>query len=71
MAHRFGPATVEDIDWWDGWTMGHTRAAVTALDVEAVHLDGVQGLVLAGATESPPLDPSSRCSPGLDATTMG
>jgi Winged helix DNA-binding domain len=68
---RFGPATVEDIKWWTGWTMGHTRAAVAANDVEPVDLDGQEGLVLAGDTESPPLEPFVILLPGLDPTTMG
>ena len=68
---RFGPATVEDIKWWTGWTMGHTRAAVAAVDVEPVELDGQEGLVLAGDTETPALEPFVTLLPGLDPTTMG
>ena len=68
---RFGPATVDDIKWWTGWTLGHTRAALSALDVERVDLDGHEGLVLAGDTESPPLEPFVTLLPGLDPTTMG
>jgi len=68
---RFGPATVDDIKWWTGWTMGHTRAAVDALEVEPVDLDGTEGLVLAGDTESPELEPFVTLLPGLDPTTMG
>jgi hypothetical protein len=68
---RFGPATVEDVKWWTGWTMGHTRAAIARLEVEPVDLDGREGLVLAGDTESPPLEPFVALLPGLDPTTMG
>jgi hypothetical protein len=68
---RFGPATVDDIKWWTGWTLGQTRAAVAAVDVEAVDLDGREGLVLAGDTESPALEPFVTLLPGLDPTTMG
>ena len=68
---RFGPATVDDVKWWTGWTMGHTRAAVAAIDVEPVDLDGQEGLVLAGDTESPSLEPFVTLLPGLDPTTMG
>jgi Winged helix DNA-binding domain len=68
---RFGPATVEDLKWWTGWTLGHTRAALAAIDVEPVDLDGQEGLVLAGDTESPPLEPFVTLLPGLDPTTMG
>ena len=68
---RFGPATVEDITWWTGWTLGHTRTALAALDVEPVDLEGTEGVVLAGDTESPPLEPFVTLLPGLDPTTMG
>ncbi len=27
---RFGPATIADIKWWTGWTLGQARAAVAA-----------------------------------------
>jgi hypothetical protein len=68
---RFGPATVDDIKWWTGWTMGHTRAALAAVDVEPVELDGTEGLVLAGDTEAPEPEPFVALLPGLDPTTMG
>jgi hypothetical protein len=68
---RFGPGTVDDIKWWTGWNMGQTRAALAAVDVEAVDLDGHEGLVLAGDTEVPPPEPSVTLLPGLDPTTMG
>ncbi|MFL6206722.1 MAG: winged helix DNA-binding domain-containing protein [Acidimicrobiales bacterium] len=68
---RFGPATVEDLKWWTGWTMGHTRAALAALVVEPVDLDGSDGLVLPGDTESPELEPFVTLLPGLDPSTMG
>jgi hypothetical protein len=68
---RFGPGTVEDIKWWTGWSLGHTRAALAALDVQAVDLDGPEGLVLAGDRESPPLEAFVTLLPGLDPTTMG
>jgi hypothetical protein len=68
---RFGPGTVDDIKWWTGWTMGHTRAALATIDVELVDLDGQDGVVVAGDTESPPLEPFVALLPGLDPTTMG
>ena len=68
---RFGPGTVDDIKWWTGWTLGHTPAALAALDVESVDLDGQEGLVLAGDTEAPVLEPFVTLLPGLDPTTMG
>jgi hypothetical protein len=68
---RFGPGTVEDVKWWTGWTLGQTRAALAALDVEAVDLDGLEGLVLAGDREPRSLEPFVTLLPGLDPTTMG
>jgi hypothetical protein len=68
---RFGPGTVDDLKWWTGWTMGHTRAALAALDVEPVELDGQEGIVLSGDTESPELEPFVTLLPGLDPATMG
>ena len=50
---RFGPGTVEDIKWWTGWTLGHTRAALAGARRGAVDLDGQEGLVLAGDTDAP------------------
>ena len=68
---RFGPGTVEDIKWWTGWTLGQTRAALAALDVEPVDLDGREGLARAGDTEAPAFEPFVTLLPGLDPTTMG
>jgi hypothetical protein len=68
---RFGPGTVEDIKWWTGWTLGHTRAALAALDVEPLDLGGHEGLARAGDTEAPPFEPFVTLLPGLDPTTMG
>ncbi len=42
-----------------------------ALDVERVDLDGQEGLVLAGDTDAPALEPFVTLLPGLDPTTMG
>lgn len=69
---RFGPATVADLTWWTGWTLGQTRAALAGLDTEVVDLDGTDGLVLAGDAESAPApDPWVALLPSLDPTTMG
>jgi hypothetical protein len=70
---RFGPGTITDLKWWTGWTMGATRAAVAALDTEAVELDdGTAALVLAGDAD-PVTDakPWVALLPGLDPTPMG
>jgi len=69
---RFGPATVADLKWWTGWTLGSTRAALAELHMEGVDLDGTEGLVLADDTEPPPPpEPWVALLPGLDPTTMG
>ena len=69
---RFGPATVADLKWWTGWSLGHTRAALAAIATEPVDLDGVDGIVLAGDAEpvaSP--EPWVALLPSLDPTAMG
>lgn len=81
---RFGPATLDDVRWWTGWTVGATRAALRAVDARAVALDGGgEGWVLPG-DEAPSDGPAddrasgrarvfSRVAllPALDPTTMG
>jgi hypothetical protein len=44
---------------------------VPPVESEPVDLDGQEGIVLAGDTESPPLEPFVTLLPGLDPTTMG
>ena len=69
---RFGPATIADLKWWTGWTLGHTRAAVAGLETEVVDLDGAEGLVLAGDAEpTPEPEPWVALLPSLDPTSMG
>ncbi|MDP9402144.1 MAG: winged helix DNA-binding domain-containing protein [Actinomycetota bacterium] len=68
----FGPATVADLKWWSGLTMGQVRNAVSALEVEEVDLGGVIGIVLAddlAPVRAP--RPWVALLPSLDATTMG
>lgn len=68
----FGPATVADLKWWSGLTMGQVRTALGELDVEDVDLDGAPGIVLSGDVEptaSP--DPWIALLPALDSTIMG
>ncbi len=64
---RFGPATVTDIAWWTGWTLGVTRKALSALDT----VDVGCGLVLAGDTAPEAADPAVALLPALDPTPMG
>jgi hypothetical protein len=68
----FGPATVADLKWWTGWTLGETRRALAETDAVEVELDGGPGLVLADDVEpvSAP-DPWVALLPGLDPTAMG
>ena len=38
--HAYGPATLDDLQWWTGWTKTRTRAAVAPLDTVEVEADG-------------------------------
>lgn len=68
----FGPATVDDLKWWSGLTLGQVRRALAALDVEEIDLDGVPGVVLADDGEpAPQSEPWVALLPSLDPTTMG
>ncbi|MGV9268843.1 winged helix DNA-binding domain-containing protein [Kitasatospora sp. NPDC003701] len=69
----YGPATVEDVKWWTGWTLGDARRALADLGAVDVALaGGAAGLVLPGDAE--PLaepEPWAALLPALDPTTMG
>ena len=69
----FGPGTTADIRWWTGWSAKQTDAALGALDVDEVALDGdATGFVLADDTAAVRARPRwVAFLPGLDATTMG
>lgn len=69
---RFGPARPEDLQWWTGWTKGHTTAALTPLDTVEVELDSGTGIVLADdLVPTPEPAPWVALLPALDPTTMG
>ncbi len=72
---RFGPATLEDVRWWTGWTLARARAAVTRVGAVEVELEGGgRGLVLPGdeAEESGGFgEPVVALLPALDPTVMG
>jgi hypothetical protein len=68
----FGPATLRDIQWWTGWTMRDTRAALAATEAVEVVLEEATGYVLADDLESTPdAGPWIALLPALDTTTMG
>lgn len=68
----FGPATVVDLKWWTGWTLGQTRAALSAIDAVEVDLDGSPGFILAADSEPEPRpEPWVAFLPSLDPTIMG
>ncbi|MEV6281289.1 winged helix DNA-binding domain-containing protein [Kribbella sp. NPDC051770] len=70
--HSFGPATLADLQWWTGWTLGQSRKALVAVEAVEVDLDGAVGYVLPG-DESPeiPVEPWVAFLPALDPTPMG
>jgi hypothetical protein len=69
---RFGPATVTDVKWWTGWTMGETRKALAAADAVEVELDAGPGVALPDDLEPvPDPEPWVALLPGLDPTPMG
>ena len=68
----FGPAPAADLQWWAGWTGAQTKAALTALPVTEVDLDGQPGVVLADDLEFPAdAPPVAALLPALDPTPMG
>jgi DNA glycosylase AlkZ-like len=68
----FGPALVADLQWWAGWTGAQTKAALAALPVAEVDLDGQAGVALADDLEFPAGAPPVAASlPALDPTPMG
>jgi hypothetical protein len=68
----FGPAPAADLRWWAGWTGAQTKAALAALDVREVDLDGQPGVLLAGDEAfDDDLAPIASLLPALDPTPMG
>ncbi len=68
----FGPAPASDLQWWAGWTGAQTKAALAALPVTEVDLDGQAGVALADDLDFPAqAPPVAALLPGLDPTPMG
>jgi len=68
----FGPGLAADLQWWGGWTGAQTKAALAALPVTEVDLDGQDGVVLADDLEFPAEAPEvASLLPALDPTPMG
>jgi hypothetical protein len=68
----FGPATVEDVRWWTGWTLGEVRRALTEIKPVEVDLGGATGIVLPGDLgPTPRPEHFAALLPGLDPSVMG
>ena len=68
----FGPATVDDVKWFFGHTLGWTRDGLREVGAVEVDLDGVPGWVLPDDLEhEPSIERWCALLPGLDVTTMG
>ena len=71
---RFGPATVEDLQWWTGWNQTTTRRALSNLPVTEIDLHGRPGIILSELDADGPGDASAPVAsllPALDPTPMG
>jgi hypothetical protein len=68
----FGPGLTADLQWWAGWTGAQTKAALAALPVTEVDLDGQAGVALADDLDFPAGAPEvAALLPALDPTPMG
>lgn len=68
----FGPAPVEDLKWWTGWTAGQVKKALAELGPAEVDLDGTPGVVLPDDLDPvPEPEPTAAFLPALDPTPMG
>jgi hypothetical protein len=68
----FGPAPVEDLKWWTGWTAGQVKKALAELGPAEVDLDGTPGVALPDDLEPvPEPEPAAALLPALDPTPMG
>lgn len=68
----FGPAPVDDLKWWTGWSAGQTKKALAEIGPVEVDLDGTPGIALADDLDPEPEPaPAARLLPALDPTPMG
>ena len=70
---RFGPATEADLQWWTGWTLRDTRAALALAGAVATEIEdvGPAFMVSEDLEPTPELGPWVALLPALDPTTMG
>ena len=72
---RFGPARVEDLQWWTGWNAKTTRGALEQIATEEVDLHGQLGIALVDIDEDlndeKSTEPVAALLPTLDPTPMG
>ncbi|MGA6162252.1 winged helix DNA-binding domain-containing protein [Amycolatopsis magusensis] len=71
--HAYGPAPIEDLRWWTGWTAAQAKKALAAIGPAEVDLEGGgTGLLLPGDLEpEPEPGPWVALLPALDPTPMG
>lgn len=68
----FGPATVADVKWWFGHTLGWVRRALVDIGAVEVDLHGTPAVALPDDLDvEPEPEPWVALLPGLDVTTMG
>lgn len=71
----FGPATVDDLQWWTGWNKTTVGRALSALHVDEVDLHGETGIALRDVDDdsngSATAAPVATLLPCLDPTPMG
>lgn len=70
---RFGPGTLDDVQWWLGATKGATRSALAAVGAVEVALerDGIGWVLPDDLDPVADVSPWAALLPTLDPTTMG